>query len=218
MADTSQSGRRKNPGDEKLTPPFDEGQYETHKSTVAVIMGHFMLRHLNRLYQEFDGDLILPIVLGEIAHHNVMRFYSHEDHCLDVQENMERDSDFAKNLEPTNAYSISEATGIPRETVRRKIDKFLKRGWLVKSPRGEVTMSETVSEHFMKDFNKKLLTELLEASECISRLLGSETAHRLLYRRIDLEKAHQACYLQGALDTWLSSRQAQVTTHATTPF
>jgi hypothetical protein len=173
MDDTSQRETRKKAGDERLTPSFDLEQYEVHKGTVAVLMGHFLLRHLNLLYQEFDGDLILPIVLGEIAHHNILRLYSHEGHCLDVQENMQRDPDRLKNLEPSNAYSISEATGIPRETVRRKIDKLIERGWLVKSPRGEVTMSDTVGEHFMKDFNKKLLAELLETSECITRLLGS---------------------------------------------
>jgi len=165
--------KRKKGKDERPAVLFDQKQYEAHKGLVAVIMGHFLLRHLNLLYREFDGDLLMPIVLGEIAHHNVLRFYSREGRCLDAQENMPTDSDWAKNLEPSNAYSISEATGIPRETVRRKIDKLLERGWLVKSARGEVTMSDTVSEHFTRDFNKKTLTELLEASQCLTRLLGS---------------------------------------------
>jgi predicted ArsR family transcriptional regulator len=50
-----------------------------------------------------------------------------------------------KHLEPTNAFSISQATGIPRETVRRKIDKLQQKGWAVKNERSEVYMSETVS-------------------------------------------------------------------------
>jgi len=169
---TGERKKRKKRKDERPASLFDQKQYESHKRLIAVIMGHFLLRHLNLLYQEFDGDLLMPIVLGEIAHHNILRFYSHEGHCFDAQENMERGPDRMKNLEPSNAYSISEATGIPRETVRRKIDKLMKKGWVVKSPMGEVTISETVSEHFMKDFNKNLLSELLETSECITRLLG----------------------------------------------
>jgi DNA mismatch repair ATPase MutL len=55
--------------------------------------------------------------------------------------------------------------------VRRKIDKLEKKGWVVKNDQGEVFMSETVSEHFTKDFNKKILAELLEASGCIWNLL-----------------------------------------------
>jgi hypothetical protein len=166
--------RRERGEKETLNLSFDQTQYEAHRSSVAIIMGHFLLRHLNLLYQEFDGDLILPIVLGEIAHHNILRFYSHEGRCLDAQENMPGNLDRMKELEPSNAYSISEATGIPRETVRRKIEKLVEKGWLVKSARGEVTITETVSKHFTKDFNKKLLAELLEASDCIRRLLGSQ--------------------------------------------
>jgi predicted ArsR family transcriptional regulator len=79
-----------------------------------------------------------------------------------------------KHLEPTNAFSISQATGIPRETVRRKIDKLEKKGWVVKNDQGEVFMSETVSEHFTTNFNKRILTELLETSKYIRELLGSD--------------------------------------------
>jgi hypothetical protein len=181
MKDKPQAGerkKRKKGEDERPASLFDQEQYEAHKRPIAVIMGHFLLRHLNSLYQAFDGDLLMPIVLGEIAHHNVLRFYSRDGHCLDVQENMRSDPDQLRNLEPTNAYSVSEATGIPRETVRRKIDKLLERGWLVKSARGEVTISDTVSEHFTRDFNKKTLTELLDASQCLTRLLGSGSKKR----------------------------------------
>ena len=76
-----------------------------------------------------------------------------------------------KHLEPTNAYSISQATGIPRETVRRKIDKLQQKGWVVKNDRGEVVMSETVSDHFTKGLNKKILAELLMTSKSIQNLL-----------------------------------------------
>jgi DNA-binding IclR family transcriptional regulator len=77
-----------------------------------------------------------------------------------------------KHLEPTNAHSISQATSIPRETVRRKIDKLQQKGWVVKNDQGEVTLSETVSDHFTKDLNKKILAELLKTSECIRNLLN----------------------------------------------
>lgn len=90
--------------------------YEANKATIGIIMGHYFLRHLNLLYQEFDGDLLMPIVLGEIAHHNVVKFYSRQGNCMAVKEQMSHPADRMKNLEPSNAYSISEATGIPRET------------------------------------------------------------------------------------------------------
>lgn len=33
-----------------------------------------------------------------------------------------------------NASSIAEVTGIPRETVRRKLDRLVDRGWLLRNP------------------------------------------------------------------------------------
>lgn len=156
---------------EKSILPFDSDQYDAHKSAVAIIMNHFFLRYLNLLYREFEGDLVLPIVLGEIAHHNILRFYSQKGDCIEVNEQEMNYPERMKQLEPTNAFSISQATGVPRETVRRKIDKLQQKGWIVKNERGEVCISETVSEHFTQDFNKKILAELLNASECIRKLL-----------------------------------------------
>jgi len=165
--------KRRDEADETHPSVFDQEQYETHKSAVAIIMGHFFLRHLNLLYREFEGDLILPMVLGEIAHHNISGFYSLKGDCIEVNEQAAHYPERIKHLAATNAFSISQATGIPRETVRRKIEKLEKKGWIVKNNRGEVFMSKTVSEHFMKDFNKKLLSELLETTECIRELLGT---------------------------------------------
>jgi len=159
--------------DEKKTP-FSAKQYERHKSAVAVLMNRYMLRHFLALYQEFDGDLLLPIVLGEIGHHNIMKFYSQEGGCLKARNNTPTGAERMSQLEPSNAYSISEATGIPRETVRRKIDKLVKKGWLTKGVRGEVAITELVTEHFTKKFNKQMLAELLMTSECITDLLHTD--------------------------------------------
>ncbi|MFO7712811.1 hypothetical protein [Desulfosarcina sp.] len=155
---------------------FDKELYNANKNIVAVVMGHFFLRYLNRLYHEFDGDLLLPVVLGEIAHHNIFKFYSRNGQCAYIRDKLlTRKEKFAK-LEPTNAFSISEATGIPRETVRRKIDKLVEKGWIVKYPRGEVTISEAVDEHFLRDFNTILLSELLETAECIKNIVSAPEA------------------------------------------
>jgi hypothetical protein len=155
---------------------FDRESYDENKTAVAFIMNHFLLRYLNLLYQEFDGDLLLPIVLGEIARHNILRFHSSSGKCLDIRDRLKSGADRLQHLTSTNAFSISEATGIPRETVRRKVDKLVLRGWLVKNARGELTVSATVGNHFMDDFNLKLLDELLNASDCLLQLLKPKVA------------------------------------------
>jgi hypothetical protein len=151
----------------------DLESYDQHKNLIAVIMARFFLRYLNLLYRQFEGDLVLPMVLGEIAHHNIIRLYTLKDGCMEINPKAADYPGRMKHLEPTNAYSISQATSIPRETVRRKIDKLQQKGWVVKNDQGEVTLSETVSDHFTKDLNKKILAELLKTSESIRNLLKS---------------------------------------------
>ena len=153
---------------------FDPEQYEEHKRPIAAMMGRYMLRHLLLLYREFEGDLLMPIVLGEIAYHNINKFYYVEGMCLKPRSGMPSGPERLTQQDSTNAFSISEATGIPRETVRRKIDKMVKKGWLTKGPKGEISINELAVDHFTNDFNKKLLIELLSTSACIADLLHAD--------------------------------------------
>lgn len=153
---------------------FDPVRYEEHKLTIAVSMGRYMIRHLLLLYREFEGDLLLPIVLGEIAHHNVGGLYHQNGPCLKPRSQIPTGPERLNYMEPTNAFSISESTGIPRETVRRKIDKLVEKGWVTKGTRSELTITTSVSDYFTSEFNKKLLTELLATSSCITDLLNED--------------------------------------------
>lgn len=47
-------------------------------------------------------------------------------------------------LNLSNAFSVSKATGIPRETVRRRVDKLVKKGWLAKNAKGEIAITDAV--------------------------------------------------------------------------
>ncbi|MBL0380293.1 MAG: hypothetical protein N839_0005670 [Desulfofustis sp. PB-SRB1] len=153
---------------------FESERYEKHKRTIAVLMGRYMLRYHLLLYEKFEGDLITPIILGEIAHHSISKFYHLEGGCLKLRGDAPAAAERLKHQEATNAYSISESTGIPRETVRRKIDKMVEKGWLEKGSKGEITITALVRDHFSDDFNKKLLTELLTTSTCITDLLYAD--------------------------------------------
>lgn len=153
----------------KPTPPPG---YAEHQGEVAVGMANFFLRYLNRIYHEFDGDLALVIVLGEIAHHNI----SH----LNIADKMAKVPEAPRavprsdwdQFQPCNAFSVSASTGIPRETVRRKIAQLVKRGWLRQSSNGEVVIIPAVADHFQSDFNIWLLVELLALARRLEATLA----------------------------------------------
>ncbi|MFO7577191.1 MAG: hypothetical protein R6W66_05635 [Pelovirga sp.] len=137
---------------------------------IATLMGWFFLRYLGRIYREFEGDFVLVMVLGEIAHHNICHFFS----LGKPRKNRQNPSDSPlfdiNSLEPCNAFSLSEATGIPRETIRRKIDLLLQQQLICKHPKGGYVIQPQISEHF-STFNAQLLEDFLATSEDLKNLL-----------------------------------------------
>ncbi|MTD33657.1 hypothetical protein [Paludibacterium denitrificans] len=82
----------------------------------------YMVQSLSRLYHEFDGDFLLPLILGEVYMHSTRNYQTGDD------------KHHHASLLATNPFSISEVTGIPRETVRRKIAKLVADGRLEYRP------------------------------------------------------------------------------------
>ncbi len=116
---------------------------DRHAYQVSHLIAGFTVPLLRTLYHQFDGDLAQVIVLGEISLRNVSQFF--DKGGADAPEKLLDDRDRRGQLmQSCNALSISEATGIPRETVRRKVALLIDKGWLqrdahqrlVVSPRG----------------------------------------------------------------------------------
>lgn len=148
-------------------------QYVQHQGEISLRMSHFFMVYLSAIYREFSGDLALVIVLGEVAHHNVSRLFSSQGPLPPFGETNYDDPEFYANLVPCNAFSLAAATGIPRETVRRKIDQLVKRGWLHQDSKGAVRILPAVGMHFRPDFNVRLLQGLLEVSDQLKEVLAA---------------------------------------------
>ena len=132
-------------------------------------MSHFFLGYVKELHRHFEGDLTLVIVLAEIAHH------SSDPH-------FPRGSGSGVTLPPDDevgalpscsAYSLAAATGLPRETIRRKISRLVERGWVEKTGRAEFRLTPKVAEHFTPDFNVRLLDQLLQTADRIRGVLST---------------------------------------------
>lgn len=132
-------------------------------------MSHFFLDYLKDLYREFEGDLALVIVLAEIAHHSSSGRFTPGPGSGPSMRPPPVDE-----LPSCSAYSLATATGLPRETVRRKIARLTELGWVEKTGRAEVRLTAKVAEHFTPDFNIRLLDRLLETSDRIRGVLASE--------------------------------------------
>lgn len=142
-----------------------------HAGAITVLMNMMFVRHLLGVYRAFGGDLVAAIVLGEVAHHNLAPLVNNArtPHALSEALRAEGAA-LHRTFLPTNTFSIAQATGIPREKVRRKVASLTRRGWLVKDAEGNLFVAATAAASF-GTFNAERLHDLLEAARAIETLL-----------------------------------------------
>lgn len=131
---------------------------------VAVMLARYQIRNLRRLYDEFEQDILMPLLLGEIALHNIGGLdgvgRAHAN-----AEGEEQVKGLSCTLKPCNAYSIAAATGLARETVRRKIARLVELGWVSRRHNGHLYVSSRAMEHFGNLLTSRDLPELLEMAD-----------------------------------------------------
>ena len=141
--------------------------YAVHREVLSVLMLRFMTSRLRAMYQAYDGDLTLCLVLGEIASRNTERFY---DERRGYQPRLPNTPE--PQLLACNALSISEVTGIPRETVRRKLAKLVDLGWIEKTPDDMYVITNKIGEVFAA-FDDSQTYDLMHTADQIEKILQS---------------------------------------------
>ncbi len=134
---------------------------------VALLLARHEIRNLRRWFDEFDHDILLPILLGEIALHNVGAFENGGQAA-----GYRLDGDVPCQLKPCNAYSIAAATGLPRETVRRKIGHLVALGWIHKRRNGHLFVTAEAIRHFGALLGTRQLSETLAVADRSRRILA----------------------------------------------
>jgi DNA-binding transcriptional regulator YhcF (GntR family) len=150
--------------------------YERHKSEISLHMSHLTMDYLRLMYRAFDGDLALAIVLGEIAHHSMIRYFSARGPDPVYEGRISSKMIEYERLPSCSATALARATGLPRETVRRKIVELEQRGWVTRSADRRVQITPKVGDTFLGTLNVELVERLLETAENIRQLLGRDAA------------------------------------------
>ncbi len=119
-----------------------------------------MIALLSELREAFDGDLdstlILAVVGAAILPKDQLPYSFSYSELL-----KRRDIDFRK---PLNTLSIAQVTGIPRETVRRKIAKMEAKKWIARDENGHWKMGERGAEDLrpMTELSMKYISSIAE--------------------------------------------------------
>lgn len=150
---------------------IDPAEFEQHYFRAAYLFSRFTVPYMRSIYREFGGDMLLNIVLGEIGTRNVSYFFEADKDSLDSEEILTDVSEHQRLMRPCNALSISDATGIPRETVRRKIDMLIKKGWVYKNEKGHIYLTPEVAQHFER-FLFSSIESLLPSAQALIDVLS----------------------------------------------
>lgn len=100
-------------------------------------------RLLVQLRELFDGDLDLLLVLAVIGDRTRPENWTPE--LLTYRQMTEGGGD--EHLQyPINIQSVSEYSGIPRETVRRKVRVLQAKGWVIREADGRLAISARAAQ------------------------------------------------------------------------
>ena len=142
---------------------------DKHAYQVAHLISSFTVPLLRDLYRRFDGDMVEIIVLGEIAMRNVSQFFSKSAGAV-PEKWLDDEGQRNKLMRPCNVLSISDATGIPRETVRRKVKQLIDKGWLCRDANHGLILKAGVGQGFVQS-NKQQALQIMELAQTLQALL-----------------------------------------------
>lgn len=126
----------------------------------------FIHRYLATVYKGEDLDLTSISLLQEIAQHNFEPFTS------GGRVRFPRSAEEMKLMRGCNAFSLSQATGIPRETARRKLKQLVKLGWIEQHNRHGLFVTAQWMDRLCSEEVSELLAGFRDTAKQVEKLLG----------------------------------------------
>ena len=133
-----------------------EDRSEANSRLTAIRLTMLTMRWMEkwrRNVRDYDSAMILVAVVAITAER--LTRTSLEDELKRLSEPMP-----AEKLAPCNVSSIAAATGINRETTRRKVDALIRSGFLVKSAEGVISFRPG---HLQQDYIHELVRAQLDS-------------------------------------------------------
>ena len=159
--------------------PYSEEElnqlFEGSEAPIALLMSQYCARQLQWTYRLFPGDLESALIFGQVIVHSIAQHRTHE--WID---NANTHGSFATQpLRRTNVTSLADATGIPRETVRRKVQWLLDQEWLERAEDGTLALRPAQDDNQRKTAEvRELLGPLLKVARDVEDLLERKRRQR----------------------------------------
>ncbi|HPE00599.1 MAG TPA: hypothetical protein PK326_01500 [Burkholderiaceae bacterium] len=146
-----------------------------HQQALCALVDGYMWRHVRRLWPAFDADLMLPLMIGEIAHRNISALARRTDatQILARLESRSASSPRERGYLPINAHSVSVSLQVAGSTTRRRLAQLVDHGWISMDEDGTLALASDAIRAHTADLNAASLADFLATHEQARALIAA---------------------------------------------
>ena len=147
----------------------DMAAFDRAFGLAAFAMNRFIVDHLLRFGRSFGADYPMLLIWGVVAHQSLIHLVPMGSMPSQLLNEKGILADPQPALRPVRVRDLCQITGIPKETVRRKLLKLSQAGWIVQQGEGWVINRETFVD--LRDFTRESMTRMLSTADHVRSLL-----------------------------------------------
>jgi len=145
--------------------------FDSTFSYVAFVLNRHLVNHMLRSSRELGVDYESLIIWGLLAHQNVAHLVPAGGALVPRLSPRGRLSETAAELRPMLLRDLAQITGIPRETVRRKLIELSERGYTRRLPgKGWIIAHQSI-EPGLREFTRESVRQMLQCARQIQGAL-----------------------------------------------
>ena len=149
-----------------------EANFHGSFALLAFITNRHIVDHMVRFRRAFGLDFEALVLWAVVAHQNTAHLFPPGSLPSVVlnEDGLLKGSD--PQLRPLRLRHLSEITGIPRETTRRKLATLEAAGWIVQTPQGWLLNKDKVGPE-LREFTLETVRRFRAASRDVERALAA---------------------------------------------
>jgi hypothetical protein len=159
---------------------FDEAEFDRAFDAtfgyLAFVLNRHLINHMLRASRELGVDYESLVVWGVLAHQNVVHRVPTASPVTARLTERGRIAKDESELRPLLVRDLAQITGLPRETVRRKLVALSGRGFVRRLGRqGWVIVQQSI-EPGLREFTRESVRQMLLCAQQVQGALGEATA------------------------------------------
>ena len=152
-----------------LVPEDFDLRFQRAFGLLAFSINRHILDHMRRIAGELGMNFEMAMIWGTLAHLNIL---PNLPLCADPMQlldemGLKKDA----QLEPVRLSELAQITGLPRETVRRKLERLRELGKVDRVPGGKWVYLSSGIDQADREFTRKTVLQFLRTAESILHVL-----------------------------------------------